>query len=415
MLTRPSDALKLILNEVSFLSQETISLSKALGRYLSQSLVAPIFLPPFDNSAMDGFAVRCGDINVATSDRPISLKVVGMLKAGDDVEGMRRAMPLQQGCAVRIMTGAPIPAGTDAVIPFEETLTPQGRGGHETCTIPKPVRIGENIRKAGEDVQKGTCVLDKGVRLTPRNMALLSALGFSEVSVTRLPQVALFSTGNELKALGSVLEPGQIYDSNGPTLSLALQELGLKSKILSTPQDTLQDLLNTFQAASEAEVILTMGAVSAGDFDLIPQALEKLGAKVLFHKLAIKPGKPLLFARWEHRFLFCLPGNPVSSLIVFDRFVRPALLKMMGASLLFRQHYTALALHDIKATVGKEDYLRARITWKDGTFFAQLAGSQGSAHLAPLAESHALLVVPESISQIREGEKVEFEFWSETL
>src|SRR3990167_8282578 len=374
MLTRPSDALKLILNEVSFLSQETISLSKALGRYLSQSLVAPIFLPPFDNSAMDGFAVRCGDINVATSDRPISLKVVGMLKAGDDVEGMRRAMPLQQGCAVRIMTGAPIPAGTDAVIPFEETLTPQGRGGHETCTIPKPVRIGENIRKAGEDVQKGTCVLDKGVRLTPRNMALLAALGFSEVSVTRLPQVALFSTGNELKALGSVLEPGQIYDSNGPTLSLALQ-----------------------------------------DFDLIPQALEKLGAKVLFHKLAIKPGKPLLFARWEHRFLFCLPGNPVSSLIVFDRFVRPALLKMMGASLLFRQHYTALALHDIKATVGKEDYLRARITWKDGTFFAQLAGSQGSAHLAPLAESHALLVVPESISQIREGEKVEFEFWSETL
>src|SRR3990167_3318950 len=397
MLTRPSDALKLILNEVSFLSQETISLSKALGRYLSQSLVAPIFLPPFDNSAMDGFAVRCGDINVATSDRPISLKVVGMLKAGDDVEGMRRAMPLQQGCAVRIMTGAPIPAGTDAVIPFEETLTPQGRGGHETCTIPKPVRIGENIRKAGEDVQKGTCVLDKGVRLTPRNMALLAALGFSEVSVTRLPQVALFSTGNELKALGSVLEPGQIYDSNGPTLSLALQELGLKSKILSTPQDTLQDLLNTFQAASEAEVILTMGAVSAGDFDLIPQALEKLGAKVLFHKLAIKPGKP------------------VSSLIVFDRFVRPALLKMMGASLLFRQHYTALALHDIKATVGKEDYLRARITWKDGTFFAQLAGSQGSAHLAPLAESHALLVVPESISQIREEEKVEFEFWSETL
>ena len=405
MLTRPSIALEIILNEVCSLPEESIFLPKALGRYLSREIFAPLSLPPFDNSAMDGFAVHASDVRSASPSSPISLKVIDTLVAGDLCASSRR---LKLGEAVRIMTGAPMPTGADTVVPFEESEEKEGY-----CILRSPVSVGRHVRKKGEDIQDGTCALKKGVRLTPRNMALLAALGFDQAPVTRLPQVALFSTGNELKTLGSVLEPGQIYDSNGPTLSLALQELGMEATLLPTPQDTLQDLLDKFQKASASDVILSMGAVSAGDFDLVPQALEKLGAKILFHKLAIKPGKPLLFARWEHRFIFCLPGNPVSALIVFDRFVRPALLKMMGASNLFRRRYTATVSQEIKATQGKEDYLRADVEWKNGSFITKLAGSQGSAHLVPLAKSNALLVIPESQTQVMEGEQVEFEFWED--
>lgn len=401
MLTRPSAALEIILNEVRPLPEEPVPLMMALDHYLSQPLSAPLPLPPFDNSAMDGFALRASDVLSS----PVSLKVVDVLAAGDLHSSLRT---LKSGETVRIMTGAPLPSGADTVVPFEEAEEKEGY-----CILRNTVSAGRHVRKKGEDIQEGTRAVKKGVRLDPRNMALLAALGFDQVPVSGFPKVALFSTGNELKALGSMLEPGQIYDSNGPSLNLALRELGIKATLLPTPKDTLQDLLDNFQIASAFDVILSIGAVSAGDFDLVPQVLKKLGARILFHKLAIKPGKPLLFARWDHRLVFCLPGNPVSSMIVFDRFVRPALLKMMGASSFFRRRFTALALHEIKATENKEDYLRARVDWKEDHFVARLAGPQGSAHLAPLAESNALLVIPESVNRINDGEMVEFEFWKD--
>lgn len=405
MLTRPSVALEIILDEVYALPEETIPLQRALGRYISQDLSAPLSLPPFDNSAMDGFAVHASDVRSASPSAPVSLKVVDSLAAGDSCFPSRQ---LNFGEAVRIMTGAPIPVGSDTVIPFEESEEKEGY-----CIFRETTSTGRHVRKSGEDVLQGTLVLEKGIRLHPRNMALLASLGMASVPVVALPCVALFSTGNELKPLGSSLESGQIYDSNGSTLYLAMQALGVESTLLPTPKDTLQDLLDTFQKALASDIILSIGAVSAGDFDLVPQALKKLGAKILFHKLAIKPGKPLLFAKWDHRHVFCLPGNPVSSLIVFDRFVRPALLKMMGASFLFRKRYTAQALHDIKGTYGKEDYLRGNVAWKEGGFFARLAGAQGSAHLQPLARSNALLVLPETVSQVEKGQAIEFEFWGE--
>lgn len=407
MLTRPFIALEVILNEVRSLPEESVPLTKALGRYLSRDLFAPLSLPPFDNSAMDGFAVQALHVHSASPSAPISLKVIDALAAGDSCCPSRQ---LKLGEAVRIMTGAPMPTGADTVIPLEDSEEKEGY-----CIFREAATTGRHVRKKGEDVLEGARVLGKGVRLNPQNMALLASLGMATVPVAGLPRVSLFSTGNELKPPGSSLEPGQIYDSNGPTLYLALQELGVESALLPTPKDTLQDLLNAFHQASTSDVILSIGAVSAGDFDLVPQALKKLGAKILFHKVAIKPGKPLLFAKWDHRHVFCLPGNPVSSLIVFDRFVRPALLKMMGASSPFRRRYTASTLHEIKASGGKEDYLRAQVEWTDDRFVAKLAGSQGSAHLVSLAKSNALLIIPESVSQIVEGERVEFEFWGETV
>ncbi len=403
MLTRPAVALECILNQISPLSGESLPLMKARGRYLLRAVLSPISLPPFDGSAMDGFALRASDSLKASSSSPLSFEIVDTLAAGSSSQ---RALQTRE--AVRIMTGAPLPPGADTVLPFEETQEKEGK-----CWLHKALNTGKHVRKKGEDVEQGNFLLNAGVKLNPQNMALLAALGMSEIFVTRRPKIALFSTGDELRPLGTPLELGQIYDSNAPTLTFALNELGLDAQGLPTPKDTLEDLEQAFQRASEADVILSMGAVSAGDFDLIPQVLKKIGAEIVFHKLAIKPGKPLLFARWKQRYIFCLPGNPVSALVVFDRFVRPALLKMMGASSLFRRRYTAIASEALKATAEKEDYLRARVTWKEGSFFARLSGAQGSAQLNSLAESNALIIIPESVAQVSEGEKVEFEFWGE--
>lgn len=405
MLTSPATALEIIFGEVSSLSQESIPLLKASGYYLSEPVVACVSLPPFDNSAMDGFACRAQDVKSASPNSPVSLKIIRTSAAGDSRSSLK---PLQAGETVRVMTGAPMPCGADTVIPFEEA-----KEDAELCMLSHSVKACQHVRKKGEDIREGTPVLEAGVRLTPRKMALLAAMGLAKIPVTRKPKVAVFSTGDELQPLDSKLEYGQIYDSNGPSLYLALEELGIDPILLPTPKDTLASLLDTFRSASTADVILSMGAVSAGDFDLIPQTLEKLSARILFHKLAIKPGKPLLFACLNQTKIFCLPGNPVSSLVVFDRFVRPALLKMMGARRFFRNRYTALVTHEMKATEGKEDYLRGQVEWKDGSFFAKLAGPQGSAHLGSLAGSNALLIIPESVSRIREGESVSFEFWGD--
>ncbi len=399
-----SAALKCILDHSVLLEDELVPLLQARGRYLSSDLHAPISLPPFDSSAMDGFALRAEETCFASLSSPAAFKIVDTLPAG--IQNLEQA-PLKTGAAVRIMTGAPLPQGADTVLPFEDAEEKDG-----FCLVRESLKSGRHVRLKGEDIQSKDLILKSGTPLNVQNMALLAALGMSEVPVVRLPKLALFATGNELQALGYPLKPGQIYDSNSPSLSLVLQELGILAQNISTPQDKIENLEKAFFEASEAEVILSMGAVSAGDFDLIPEALEKIGAKILFHKIAIKPGKPLLFAQWEHRLIFCLPGNPVSALVVFDRFVRPALLKKMGASDLFRKTYQAYLSQEISGTMGKQDYLRASVEWKEDRFIAKLSGGQGSAQLGSFAKSNALIILPESIKTLKEGEKVNFEFWS---
>lgn len=401
------EAQEKILSHTHPLDTEEASLQEASHRFLAHSICAPISLPSFDNSAMDGFVVGSGEN---------SFRVIGTVAAGD--QGSPRIHP---GEAIRIMTGAPVPEGAYAVVPFEE------------WPITKPVLRGSHIRHAGEDIKEGMQVIEAGERVTSRTIALLAALGIGKVSVYRRPRVKILPTGNELVSLGKPLRPGEIYNSNGPALLAVLREMGIEVELLESVTDSEEVLSGRLKEGFEnTDVLLTIGGVSAGDFDLVPKILKTLGAEIIFHRVAIKPGKPLLFATvgagfsrpdWLHMEgartaplqIFGLPGNPVSALMVFDRFVRPALLKMMGARRCLRQRLVAIAAEDLKGSEEKEDYLRGIVTCEEGRLVARSAGGQGSANLLSLARANAILIVPESQKKIRRDEPVSFEFFEGDL
>ena len=276
--------------------------------------------------------------------------------------------------------------------------------------------MGSIILLAGEDVRKGEVVLQTGEKVTPRTIALLAALGLDRVAVFRRARVKIVSTGNELVPPGHPFSPPKIYNSNGPALSAALQEIGIVPIGIAAASDAPAVLKKAVsEGVAETDLLITVGGISAGDFDLVPRILQEIGAKIIFHKVAINPGKPLLFAAFEKKLIFGLPGNPVSALMVFDRFVRPALLKMMGSPVHGRPGRRAVAEEALKGTKGKEDYLRGIVQYREGAFFARSAGLQGSAQLATLARANATLIVPAAKERIASGETVEFEFFSEGL
>lgn len=383
------DALAAILSRAEPLSIEDCPLKDSLHRHLAGPVVAPIPLPPFDNSAMDGYVIAGeGD----------SFQIMPTIAAGD-----RGPSVIHPEEAFRIMTGAPVPEGAYAVVPFEE------------WPITKPVIRGDNIRRAGEDVAKGDGLFEAGERITSRTIALLAALGLETVRVFRRPRVRVLSTGSEIRPAGETLQHGQIYNSNGPALAAALKEMGIEAETVGAAVDDEGALKAALNRVNGGDVLITIGGVSAGDFDLVPKALKALGAQVVFHKVSIKPGKPLLYALWGRTHVFALPGNPVSALMVFDRFVRPALLKMMGADKILRTPHEAVAAEPLRGAAGKEVYLRGIVAAEDGRFIARSAGAQGSAMLRSLARANAVLIVPASKQRIAAGETLSFEFLEEGL
>ncbi|MBI3541133.1 MAG: molybdopterin molybdotransferase MoeA [Deltaproteobacteria bacterium] len=400
-----NEACKIIFEYANPTSFEERSLKESHQRFLAQSVSAPIDLPPFDNAAMDGHAVRSRDTEGASKSKVVGLKVVGTIAAGAP------SLSFSSGESVRIMTGACVSPEADAVIPFEETEEKES-----FVFISRPVKKGENIRRAGEDVRKGDQLLEVGTYLTSRCVALLSASGISKVSIFQKPTVSVLSTGTELVPAGQNLTPGKIYDSNGPSLVASLKEIGITPQRVSQVTDDEELLGRALKDSLNSDVLITLGAVSAGDFDLIPKILRKLGATILIHKIAIKPGKPFLFAildRGNHGGLplqiFGLPGNPVSALMTFDRFVQPALLKMMGARQFLRPQISAVASEDLKGAEGKETYLRGIVEYKDGHYTARSAGKQGSAQLLSLAHANATLIIPSNQGKVVAGESVEAE------
>jgi len=373
-----------ILSRISTLGEERVPLRNALDSVLAEDIVATEDNPPFANSAMDGFALRSEDVSGASPERPVRLNIVETIPAG-----YVPTRPLTPGTAARIMTGAMIPEGADAVVMVERT-----RVEGDVVLIAEPARRNQHVRPAGESVQAGEKVLRRGQRVRPAEMAMLAALNVAEPLVFRRPRVALISTGDELTDLGEPLAKGKIRDSNRYGLYGQILEAGgepLDWGIARDNPDAMESLLR--KGLADADALVTSGGVSVGGYDVVKDVLLKLG-ELHFWRVSMKPGKPLAFGEALGKPVFALPGNPVSSLVVFELFVRPALRKMAGHTDLFRPMRRATLAEAVEPDLsGRTTYARVVVTEQDGRLTAHLAGPQGSGVLRSLVLANGLAII----------------------
>ena len=390
-----SDALQGMLEQLACCcDSEQLPLPQALGRILASDIASPLAVPPFDNSAMDGYAVRLADLAAG-----IPLIMAGKAFAGQPYQGEWPA-----GHCVRIMTGAPVPAGTDAVVMQEET---QANGDRITFLAqPEP---GQNIRRAGSDIGKGACVLQAGTRLTPREMPLLASLGIATVPVRRPLKVAIFSTGDELKPVGIPLAHGDIYDSNRYGVRAMLARLGCDCLDLGIiPDDPAQLRAAFIRADEEADVLITTGGVSVGEADFTKQLLDELG-EIGFWKLAIKPGKPFAFGRLPRAWFFGLPGNPVSAMVTFDQLVQPALAKLAGQRFERPLQLQAVTSEQLKKSPGRLDFQRGILSQGPNGLEVRSTGSQDSAVFSSLSRANCYIILERERGRVAAGETVTVE------
>jgi len=367
----------------------TRPLDTLLGHVLAEDLVAHENMPPFPASAMDGYAV-------VAADRAEERVVIGEQDAG-----IRQPFHVQPGTAVRIMTGAPLPDGADAVVPFEQAMEREGR-----VRVPASVKPGAFVRPAGQDIATGDLVLAKGTLLGAPEIGLLATVGRTEALVYPQPTVAVMATGDELVPPGQTPGPGQIRDSNSYALAAAVQTLGYTARRIGPVTDTEQALRQAIQeAVAGADMVLTSGGVSMGTRDLIKPILEELGT-VHFGRVAIKPGKPLTFATVQGVPVFGLPGFPVSSLVCFENFVRPALRRMAGYRQIRRPEQLVRMSHAVRHTPDRTEFQRAIVIQRDGEYWAEITGNQVSGRLLSLVGANALLTIPAGVGDVAAGESV---------
>jgi len=405
------EALERILALVPVLEPVETPILDALGQVVAEDVVSPIDIPPLPNTAMDGYAVRAADTAGASEATPVELRVAGELAAGYVFEG-----EVRPGTAVRIMTGAPIPAGADAVVPFEETDEPAGRAfgsfakSRDVVGVLKAAEPGANIREAAEDVHKGQRIMPKGKVLRPAQIGVLASLGMATVKVHRRPVVAILSTGDEVREPGGPLAPGQIYDSNAYSISAMVLENGGIPKRLGIASDTVESLRARIREGLDADMLVTSAGVSRGDYDVVKDVLASEGT-VDFWTVRMRPGKPLAFGsfpsggrRVPH---IGLPGNPVSSMVSFELFGRPSIYKMLGRWDWERRRVRAIADEAIANTDARRVYARAILSERDGRWHAALTGPQGSGILTSMAAANALAIVPEDVPGVAAGEEVD--------
>ncbi len=381
-------------------ASEDISLAQAHGRVLAADIFASEALPPFDNSSMDGFALQAAD----TPHTPTTLRVVADIPAGQFP-----AFTLQPGQAARIMTGAPLPAGADAVIPVEDTDFP---GREPGLPLPPAVQVfrtvnpGAFVRPRGQDIQPGERVLPAGALLRPPEVGLLALLGVAQVRVHRCPRVAILVTGDELLPVDAPLQPGMIHESNSLMLAGQVHSCGGEAQhlgIIPDQAEAVQAALDRAVAA-QVDVILSSAGVSVGAFDYVRQVVAQHGT-LDFWRVNMRPGKPLAFGAYRGVPFIGLPGNPVSSFVGFEVFVRPALQRLAGR-LTWQPLTVSAELTEPVESDGRESYLRATLTWQDGRWLAQLAGHQGSGNLRGLTLANALLIIPSEVKSLPFGARV---------
>jgi molybdopterin molybdotransferase len=377
---------------IPVMESEQIELEEALGRVLAEDVVSTINVPPRDNSAMDGYAMRCQDLTDTNQ-----LQLIGTALAGRPFKESVLA-----GQCIRIMTGAVIPIGADSVVMQENTEI------RDNAVIFKQIpELGNSIRKAGEDIQQGQVVVNKGTKLTPAYLALIASVGIAEISVTRLIKVGLIATGDELTPPGQPLSEGAIYESNRYALSALLNTLPVVLFDFGIVKDDEIDLKAVFkQAGSHCDLVLSCGGVSVGDADYVKEILDEIGT-INFWKVAIKPGKPFAFGQLGNA-LFCgLPGNPVSSYVTFEKLVTPVLQKLSGQKYLPTPHFVAKAACLIKKRPGREDYQRG-IFYRDeyGKLWVKPNGKQGSGIMSSIANANCYIVLDQDAGDMKQGEAV---------
>ncbi|MDT5173314.1 MAG: molybdopterin molybdotransferase, partial [Mycobacterium sp.] len=380
-----------------------VALSGARGLVLADDVFAPLSLPVFDNSAMDGYAVRAEDTAAATADHPVVLPV-----AEDIPAGRTDQLVLQPGTAHRIMTGAPVPTGATAIVPVEAT-----DGGVASVQIRQHSEPGKHIRRAGEDVAAGTAVLRVGQVVTPATLGLAAALGLAELTATPRQRVLVISTGSELVSPGTPLQPGQIYESNAIMLAAAVSEAGADVVATQTVGDDVAEFTGVLdQYATEADLIITSGGVSAGAYEVVKDAFGRDGDQgVQFVKVAMQPGMPQGVGRVAGTPIVTLPGNPVSALVSFEVFIRPALRVAMGLPEPYRPHRTAVLREAVTSPRGKRQFRRAVLdtTKESGVGQVTSYGPPASHHLRWLASANALLDIPEDVVAVPAG--TELQVW----
>ncbi len=390
-------ALATVLASVKPLKSERVEIAESLDRVLAEDIVARDDIPPFSNSAMDGYAVKAADLKSASRRSPCRLPVVEDIPAGR-VGSLR----IENGRAARIMTGAPVPPGADAVVRVEETREAEG-GAVE---ISAPVRKRENIRRAGENVKKGELVLKKGWTIRPQEIGMLAALGYSSVRVIRRPRVAIISTGDEVQAITEKPVVGKIRDCNRYTLTALVARYGGIPVPLGIVPDRERELKAKFKKALACDLFVTSGGVSVGKYDFVKKVMGEICSTVKVWQVAMKPGKPLSFGLMKGKPVFGLPGNPVSVMVSFLQFVRPALLKMEGKKKLRKPNVRATLSKDCREKTDRTHLVRAIVKKVGGKYYARPSGPQGSGILRSLVLANALLIIPPNRGPVRKGERV---------
>lgn len=388
-----NEALQSVLQSARCLDIETVRLEHALDRVLAQDVIANRDQPPYDVSAMDGYALRSADLTSV----PVTLTIIEDIKAGD-----MPSKQIQAGQCARIMTGAPVPQGANAVLRVEDTQA----AGENLVQINVAVQARNDIRLLGENMRNGEIVLRTGTEITPGVVGILASVKCAELQVYRRPRVAILSTGDELEDMNDPVDPNKIPNANSYALMAQVQSLGITPTLLGIARDDPAELAEYLQRGLHFDVLLVSGGSSVGVHDHVRPTLENLGVKMLFWRVSMKPGHPLAFGMTDKSLVFGLPGNPVSSMVCFEEFVAPALRKMMGHTRLHRRVLTARLTHDVKHKAGRTEFIRVTLAQDEQGYTATSTGSQSSGVLMAMAKADGLLVIPAANTGMKTGELV---------
>jgi molybdopterin molybdotransferase len=391
------EAQGLLLTMSQPVKEGSIPLFEAVGRVLSREIKAPIQLPPFNRSPLDGYAVRAGDTQRASKANPAVLEVIEEVAAGHTA-----GKKLTPGTAIKVMTGTPIPQGADTVVKYED-VTRVGK----VCKIPFPLMAGSNIVLAGEDVKKGEVIAARGTLVSPALVGLIAALGYAEVTVFNRVKIAVISTGDELIDSSQKLQPGKIYNSNLPSLVAACLKLGAQITALGNVPDQLDAIEDIISLGlADADIVITTGGVSVGDYDVVPDALARLGLNVIYRGVDMKPGSPVVAAEYNDKFIICLSGNPAAALITFELIAVPLIKKKMGLNHYLPARVGAVLADDFAKPSPQRRFLRGRLHMAAGANFVELTGEQSNGVLKSLVNCNAYIDVPAGSGRMVAGQDV---------